>query len=124
MLAKAFGDTVLKSIGLDGTWIPRGFFGESVIICKGGHNLKHNDSVRITSSHLATKFSSGHREIINLKKIEDIHTGTIVYTVDATDGTVIGKCPIDGEIVFTYTPNPNYKNFKGELNTTIDGMRI
>lgn len=143
MQAKPLGHNDLKAAGLDGTWLPRGHFGETDMTCSKGHKIIHHENVRAPHIIILQKNSgykilehptapASHRIVqTSSKKVAARHDcisydydDIAAYEVDEQDGTVMVKCPVDGEILMTYTPNPQFKNFEGELHTTIDGQKI
>lgn len=122
MKSKKQNDQNLKAIGLDGTWIPRGHFGEKDFTCSKGHVLIHHIDVR--SPHMIA-IKKGKSIPRNVKQdILSIHDDIVKYSVDISTGKVTFACPIDGEILATYTPHEAYKNFDGELSTSHDGRLI
>lgn len=123
MNSKPFGDSNLKSSGLDGTWLPKGHFGESCITCtKCVKTMIHNVGVRPPHIVAMKNGSKANIEKIRpdcLATYDDIMT----YKVNPFDGTVTFVCTC-GNILGTYTPNPNFKHFDGELITLMDGQKI
>lgn len=121
--SKNFGHGDLKTAGLDGTWLPRGHFAESDFKCSNGHKMTHHPLVR---NPLVTVHMKGDPVPQDIQK--DLHVsdcdGIVKYTVDPKDGKVTITCSSCGDLLATYTPNPNFKNFDGQLPTHIDGKDI
>lgn len=143
MNSKPFGDPNLKSCGLDGTWLPKGHFGETDFTCPSGHKLIHHDLVRgphIIPLKKGTKYTLDmHPKLSNNYRILKVggktvsvrhdcisydYDDVVQYTTDPVTGKVVMTCPIDGATLMTYEPHPGFKNFEGELHTVIDGEKI
>jgi len=99
-------------MGLGNTWLPRGFFGELEFTCPGPtppvgpHRVVHNPAVRRKDVQPTPPFVIA------------------VYVVVALTGQVTVQCPIHGVTLMVYVPNPDFKDFTGNLPTVADGSDI
>lgn len=123
MKSKPFGDPNLKSIGLNGTWIPRGHFGDTSIGCINcGKTMIHNAGVRAPHIIAVKKGSKTKTDKIRPDCLA-LHDDVMTYQVNPADGTVTFVCTC-GKPLGKYTPNPDFKNFDGELLTLMDSQHV
>lgn len=126
MKSKPKGHKDLKTLGIDGFWLPRGHFGEMSFTCSNGHKLTHHPLVTPPHIVIHKKGDPLTKELLALRPdILVTHSdGVVNYSWDDVNQILTITCPTDGEVLATIKPNPNFKNYDGELMTQFDGKII
>lgn len=124
MKSKPVGHSDLKTLGMDGFWLPRGHFGEMSFTCSNGHVLTHDPLVappHITIHKKGQAMTKALRAIRADMIVTNVD-GIVKYSWDKVAQVLTITCPTDGEVLATIKPNINFKNFDGDLTTHFDGQ--